>query len=120
MNKLYLLLLATRLLVGCGNATTSTITSNYALPSELSHCKVFYLYDGGVSGHMRVLYCPQSITTSTHLVGKINVSNTVVALDTATVVPEDTMGMGEYQRLHQKFDTAGYGEYQRLNEKFGK
>lgn len=119
MNKLYLvILLATGLLVGC-SAETRTVTDNYILPSELSHCKVFYLYDGGVSGHMRVLYCPQSITTSTHLVGKINVSNTVVALDTATVVPEDTMGMGEYQRLQQKFDTTGYGEYERLKSKFG-
>lgn len=122
MNKLLyiLILLATGLLVGCGEAYNKTITNSYELPSELSHCKVFYLDDGGVSGHMRVLYCPQSITTSTHSVGKTKVSNTVVVLDTATVVPEDTMGMGEYQRLQQKFDTTGYGEYQRLQEKFGK
>lgn len=113
-------MLATGLLVGCGNATTSTITNNYALPSELSHCKVFFLDDGGITGYMRVLYCPQAITTSTHEIGKTHVSTTVVALDTPTVVPKDTMGMGEYQRLQQKFDTAGYGEYQRLNEKFGK
>ena len=120
MNKLYILmLLVAGLLVGC-SAESKTITSSYELPPELSHCKVFFLDDGSISGYMRVLYCPHAITTTTHMVGKTTANNTVVALDTATIVPVDTMGMGEYQRLQQKFDTTGYGEYQRLQEKFGK
>ena len=39
MNKLLyiLILLATGLLVGCGEAYNKTITNSYELPSELSH-----------------------------------------------------------------------------------
>lgn len=108
MNKLYILiLLATGLLAGC-SAETRTITDNYILPSELSDCKVFLL-DNGMSA-MRVVYCPQAVTTTTHTVGKTTVSNTVIA--------EDTMGQSNCSQ--PTVDTSGLGEYQRLKEKFGK
>jgi len=109
MNKLYILiLLATGLLVGC-SAETKTITDRYILPSELSHCKVFFLTDDGIT-HMNVVYCPNAITTTTHNVGKTKVSNTVIA--------EDTMAQSNCSQ--PTVDTIGLGEYQRLNEKFGK
>lgn len=104
MNKLYILiLLATGLLAGC-SAETRTITDNYILPSELSDCKVFLL-DNGMSA-MQVVYCPQAVTTTT----QTTVSNTVIA--------EDTMGQSNCSQ--PTVDTSGLGEYQRLKEKFGK
>lgn len=109
MKKLFILVtLSIGLFVGC-SAETKTVTDSFILPSELSHCKVFNLYDG--MSNMKVVYCPEAVTTTTNTVGKTTVSNTVIA--------EDTMGMGEYQRLQQKFDTTGYGEYERLKSKFG-
>lgn len=109
MKKLFILVtLSIGLFVGC-SAETKTITDNYILPPELSHCKIFKL--SNVSNHMRVVYCPLAVTTTTYVIGNASASNTIIA--------EDTMGMGEYQRLQQKFDTTGYGEYERLKSKFG-
>lgn len=108
MNKLYIvILLAAGLLVGC-SAETRTVTDSFILPSELSHCKVFNLNDG--MSNMKVVYCPEAVTTTTHTVGKTTVSNTVIA--------EDTMGQSNCSQ--PTVDTSGLGEYQRLKKKFGK
>lgn len=108
MKKLFILIaLAVGMLVGC-SAETKTVTDNYILPSELSHCKVFNLSNG--MSAMQVVHCPQAVTTTTHTVGKTTVSNTVIA--------EDTMGQSNCSQ--HTVDTSGLGEYQRLKEKFGK
>lgn len=108
MKKLFILVtLSIGLFVGC-SAETNTITDNYILPPELTHCKIFKLSNG--SSNMRVVYCPEAVTTTTHTVGKTTVSNTVVT--------EDTMGQSNCSQ--PTVDTTGLGEYQRLQEKFGK
>ncbi len=61
MKKL-VLALCVLVMTGCKPETTES-TSNYSLPPELSHCKIYAMDSGGV-GRLHVVHCPNSQTTT--------------------------------------------------------
>lgn len=97
MKKLLLLIVCVALL-SCGDITANTrnVGGNYEMPDGLSDCKIFRMESGGfITTRLYVVRCPMSYTSTTFPVGK--------SQETVSVVEVDTVGMGEYQRLKEKF-----------------
>lgn len=74
------------LLSGC-ETETKEISQNFEFPEGLKDCKM-YSMRGKDGGHLTVVRCPLSATTTTHSAGKSTVTNTVIEQPTAKAVEE--------------------------------
>lgn len=74
------------LLSGC-ETETKEISQNFEFPEGLKDCKM-YSMRGKDGGHLTVVPCPLSATTTTHSAGKSTVTNTVIEQPTAKAVEE--------------------------------
>lgn len=90
--KKEILLAITLFVAGCEKTATDN-TDSYKLPAEMEGCKVFELESAG-SGRITVIKCNSDVST-TYRRGKVRRHAAVVEVDTA--------GLGEYQRLKEKF-----------------
>ncbi|UAW01115.1 putative spanin [Vibrio phage PhiImVa-1] len=94
MKKYLWLSLIALALMGC-EPTPPKAKNNYILPAEMSHCKVYSIYDGVKD--LYTIYCPQATTVTCHDTG--GKTNTTIC--TTTVVDPELI---EYKRLKAKYD----------------
>lgn len=80
-------------LIGCGKSTEE-ISGTFDMPEELKDCKMYELCGNGRC--IKVIRCPQSLTSTNYNCGKTTCSTMSVEVD--------TVGFGEYERLKKKFN----------------
>lgn len=73
--KVLAVVLCGLMLVAC-SPNTKYATHNFVLPEELSHCKMYKMYDG--YRYVFVMHCPNA-TTSTMVSGKHPVRSVMVS-----------------------------------------
>ena len=89
-----ILILITLLLLSCSKETTEH-SDEYILPEGLKDCKVYTMVGGCLSAVINVVRCPSSETGTTYNMGKTTMH--------VVTVEVDTNGLGEYNRLKNKF-----------------
>lgn len=93
MKKLALIYLVF-MINGC-STSTSEVTNDYSLPNGISDCNIYQM-DSEKGTRLYVVRCPLSECSTTYTYGKMKV--------TTTTIERDTVGLGEYKRLKEKFD----------------
>lgn len=79
MKSLIIAGLAVLMLVGC-EAKTEDQTSDYRLPQELVEkgCKIYRMEGNGTVAPIKVVYCPNSNTTTSYRASKSNINTAVI------------------------------------------
>ena len=83
--KICLVAFAALILVGCSDSATPVYFPS--APPELADCK-FYDLSNKSGNHVRVVRCPNSVTTATYRQGKSTVS--IVTIDGVEYVKKET------------------------------
>lgn len=75
---MYKLLTLTALLTLVACTPHTVQKHDIVLPSELSHCSVYEMSDS-TGTKLKVVYCPNASTTTSHKSGKVRKSTTVIS-----------------------------------------